>query len=60
MALKTIDVEFTPDGEILVDIHGYQGKGCDAVLAAIAGKNKVVSVTNKPEYQLKAINTVSK
>lgn len=60
MALKTVNVEFTPDGKVLVEASGYQGHGCDAIIQAIAGQNKIVSQTNKPEYQLKAINTVSK
>lgn len=60
MALHTVDVEITPEGEILVDVNGYQGHGCDAVIQAIAGKNQIVSQTAKPDYNLKALNLVTK
>lgn len=60
MAVQTVNVEITPTGEVLVDIHGYQGKGCDAVLQAIAGKNTIKTQTNKPEYLLQQFNLVKK
>lgn len=60
MALKTVDVEITPTGKVLVELGGYQGVGCDAVAQAIVGKNKLISETRKPEYLLQQFNPVKK
>ena len=50
MAIQTEDIEITPTGEVLVDIHGFLGRGCDALLKAIAGTNQIVSSSAKPEF----------
>jgi hypothetical protein len=53
MALKTIEIEITPDGVVLVELNGYQGVGCDAIAEAITGQNAVISEVQKPEYHLR-------
>lgn len=60
MAIKTIDVEITPTGEVLVDLGGFQGVGCDAVAQALVGKNVIRSETKKPEYNVRLQQKISK
>jgi hypothetical protein len=60
MALKTIEVQVTPEGDIIVETSGYQGKGCDAMIQAFAGDQKIVSETLKPEGRLQQFNPIKK
>jgi len=60
MAFKTVNVEITPTGEVLVDLNGFQGVGCDALAEAIVGKNHLTNTTFKPEYRTQVFNPVKK
>lgn len=60
MALKTIEVQITPSGDIRVETSGYQGHGCDAMIKAFAGDQKIVVQTEKPEYRLQQFNPIKK
>lgn len=54
MAQKDIEIEITPDGEVKMDLIGFEGKDCEKAadeLINILGKNK--SETKKPEWYRK-------
>ncbi|MFW6173330.1 MAG: DUF2997 domain-containing protein [Elusimicrobiota bacterium] len=54
MVQKDIEIEITPDGEVNMDLIGFEGKGCEKVadeLIKILGKNKLE--TKKPEWYKK-------
>lgn len=47
---KTITIEIEPDGSSSINLDGYQGKGCDAVLRALQGTDEQRAKTLKREY----------
>ena len=48
--MKNITVTIDEDGNSSVDLSGFTGKACDKVMAELAGDNKLIRSTNKPEY----------
>jgi hypothetical protein len=48
--LDTIDATFT------VDLTGYKGKGCGAIIEAFAGIGKCTTQIHKPEWEAKTSN----
>lgn len=49
---KTIIVTLNPeDASFSVDLNGFQGKGCDAILKAFEGLGTVTKTIHKPEYK---------
>lgn len=50
MAEKIITVEVDKNGNFTVDVAGFQGKGCKAVVDAFSSVGKVVNEQTKPEY----------
>lgn len=59
MAQKLTYVEITPEGDIIVDLKGYQGVGCEAVMKAFTEGSTVTKTTTKPEYKQKTVNLVN-
>lgn len=55
---KLIKVTIKPDGKKEVDLSGFLGVGCAAVLTAFTKGDKIISKDKKPEYNTKTANTV--
>ncbi len=51
MAPKIVNIEITPDGRKIVDLDGFQGVGCAAVLEAFTKGDTVLDTKHKPEYK---------
>jgi len=48
---RRIHVRVSPEGEITVEAHGFQGKGCEAATKAIEDAlGKVRERARKPDY----------
>jgi hypothetical protein len=48
---RHIHVRVSPNGEITVEAHGFQGKGCEAATKAIEDSlGKAGKRTRKPDY----------
>jgi len=50
--MKSITIEFTPDGQAKIEAHGFEGKACEVPIAAL---EKELAMKNpkrvkKPEY----------
>ena len=51
MAVKSIEATFGPNGEVLTEVHGIKGKGCEAVTKFIEDAlGTVTERTHKAEY----------
>lgn len=51
MAERWIDIVVSPDGEVTIEAHGYQGEGCDAAIKRLTPPGASVLATHrKPEY----------
>ena len=49
---RTIRVRISPDGGIVVEAHGFAGRGCEAATAAIeAALGKTETRVRKPEFR---------
>lgn len=57
---KIVNIEITPDGRKIVDLEGFNGVGCAAVLAAFTAGDTVISTDKKPEYHQKTVNVICK
>lgn len=55
---KTITITIKPDGKKVVDLAGFQGVGCAAVLDAFTKGDKIITRVKQPEYHKKTLNTV--
>lgn len=55
---KTITVTIKPDGKKIVDLDGFNGIGCAAVLAAFTKGEKITKEIHKPEYNVKQAKQV--
>jgi len=55
---KLITITIDPQtGDQTAEAHGYNGKGCDAVLKAFGdGVGETVDIRHKPEYNKPALN----
>lgn len=53
--IVTVTVDDT-SGAFEVDLTGFQGIGCDAVIKAFAKLGEAKTVIEKPEYKQKAVN----
>lgn len=55
MAQQFVTIEVSDkDGSFTVDLTGFEGIGCDAVIKAFAELGETSSVTEKPEYKASA------
>lgn len=50
MAEQIVTVEVDKNGDLSVDMAGFQGKGCKAIAAAFDSVGKVTKEETKPEY----------
>jgi hypothetical protein len=58
--MKTIKVQFAPDGTSKVEAFGFSGKACvDATRAIEAAIGKSSQRTDKKEMHVKAVRTVT-
>jgi hypothetical protein len=57
MALKIITITIDEEGDQVVDLTGYHGKGCDAV-ADVFGRavGATTQTVHKPEFNKPALN----
>lgn len=49
---KIITIEIDETGETSVDLNGFHGKGCQAVIDAFRAGDTVKSTRTKPEYSI--------
>lgn len=47
---QTIELQFTPTGEIIAEANGFEGNACDAIIEALSKGGEIVSSTKKPEF----------
>ncbi len=58
MAQQIITIEITPEGKKTVDLQGFQGVGCAAVLEAFTSGDTKLSEISKPEFKATRLTTV--
>lgn len=54
MAEEKMTIEIREDGQINVDLNGFRGKGCAAIVDIIEEALGSATRKNKPEYDMKA------
>ena len=54
MTEERLVIEIGEDGEVNVDLNGFKGKGCAAVMDVIEEALGPAKRTNKSEYDMKA------
>jgi hypothetical protein len=54
MAEEKMTIEIGADGKISVDLHGFKGKGCAAIVDLIEEALGPSARKNKPEYEMKS------
>lgn len=57
---KTITVEINEDAGISVDLNGFNGQGCAAVMKMFDGIGTKTKDIKKPEYKAITCNVVRK
>lgn len=57
---KTVTVTIDEDANFAVDLNGFNGKGCDAVIKLFDGIGTVTKETTKPEYKTVNANVIRK
>ena len=53
MAEQKMVIQINEDGEISVDLDGFKGQGCAAVMDLIENAMGPAARTNKPEYDVR-------
>lgn len=56
---RTGEIIIGEDGEVSIDLKGFKGVGCDAVMAVLLKDSTPLSTKKKPEYTIKTVNLVN-
>jgi hypothetical protein len=57
---KTITITVDEKGESTVDLNGFHGKGCEAVMKALRGNDTVRRSVTKPEFNQQEVQEKGK
>ena len=57
MAEEKLIIEIDEQGDVIVDLDGFKGKGCAAVMDVIEEALGPSARKNKPEYDIKTRDT---
>lgn len=56
---RTGEIIISEDGQVSIDLKGFKGVGCEAVMKILTQGSTVNSTTKKPEWNQKTLSLVN-